>query len=99
MNTIAENGGDWMPTPGESMRECANPWAGELQMRIQAYDHCGQCSDVPYRVVVIEPENGKRRGVALCGRHFVKACKECQDKTGCLLARDERPDLFRIASS
>ena len=67
-------------------------------MRIQAYDNCGQCSEVPYRVVVIESDNGRRRGVALCGRHFVKACKECHGKTGCPLPRNERPDLFWIAS-
>jgi len=61
-------------------------------MRTQAYDHCGQCSEVPYRVVVIESESGKRRGVALCGPHCVKACKECLDKTACLLRGTNTPN-------
>jgi hypothetical protein len=99
MEAITENGGDWTPNLGENVRGCANPWASELQMRIQAYDHCGQCGDVPYRVLVIESENGKQRGVAFCGRHFVNACKECHGKTGCPLPRNERPDLFGITPS
>jgi hypothetical protein len=100
MNAITENEGDWWPDPGESMRGCTNPWIGELHMPVKAYDHCGQCRDVPYRVVVIESKQDKRRGVALCGRHFVEACKQCQDyRTLCPVAGNERLDLIRIAST
>ena len=58
MNAITEDGGDWMPGPGECFRGCVNPWIGELHITLQGYDHCGQCSDVPYRVVVIESKQG-----------------------------------------
>src|ERR1700736_3140387 len=87
MTSITEDGGDWRPNRGESMWGCANPWIDELHIRVQAYDHCGQCSEVPYRVVVIGSERSERRGVALCGRHFLEACKECHDKNGGSLPR------------
>jgi hypothetical protein len=88
-----------MPGPGESFRGCVNPWIGELDIPLQGYDHCGQCSDVPYRVVVIESREGKPRGVALCGRHFVQACKQCSDRTSCALHENEHDELIRIAST
>jgi hypothetical protein len=97
MTAITENGADWKPNTGESIRGCVNPWIGKLPMPVQSYDDCGQCGDVPYRVLVIESEFGKPRGVALCGRHFVEACKQCSDRTPCLLDDDERLDLIRIA--
>jgi hypothetical protein len=99
MTAITENGGDWTPNTGESIRGCVNPWIGELHIPLQSYDHCGQCGDVPYRVLVIESELGKPRGVALCGRHFVQACKECHERTPCALDAKERLDLIRIAST
>ena len=97
MNAITENGGDWRPSRGENIRACVNPWTGELHIPLQAYDDCGQCGDVPYRVLVVDTENGKRRGVALCGRHFVEACKECFGKTSCALSENERLSLVQIA--
>jgi hypothetical protein len=96
--TATENGGDWTPEPGESIRGCANPWIGELHIPLQGSDHCGQCSDVPYRVLVIESEHGKPRGVALCGRHFVEVCKQCSDRIPCLLDENERHNLFQVVS-
>src|SRR5208282_3981663 len=99
MNVITETGGDWRPNPGESMRGCVNPWLGKLHIPLQGYDHCGQCGDVPYRVLVIESEQGKPRGVALCGRHFVEACKHCFDRSPCPLDENERHGLIRIAST
>jgi hypothetical protein len=90
MNPISESGADWKPTPGEIIRECANPWTEDFEFSLKGYDHCGQCSEVPYRVLVLESKDGKRRGVALCGRHFLDACKECSEKTPCRLAEKER---------
>jgi hypothetical protein len=98
MNAINnEDGGYWTPKTGESIRGCVNPWIGNIPIPVQSYADCGQCGEVPYRVLVIESKQGKPRGVALCGLHFVQACKQCSDKTPCLLDDNERRDLIRDA--
>jgi hypothetical protein len=96
MNSITEHGGDWRPNPGERILGCTNPWTDELRLRLQGYDHCGQCAEIPYRAVVIDStRGGQRRGVALCGRHFVEACKECSQISECSLPGSKRLELIR----
>jgi len=59
----------YKPQEGESIRECVVPGDDGSGLPV-----CLQCDQVAYRVLTISTMDHQTRKVALCGRHFVKAC-------------------------
>jgi len=52
----------------ERVVDCFKPHITSLAGAAEGF--CDQCRVVPFRVVVVENQAGKRRNFALCGRHF-----------------------------
>ncbi len=60
--------------PGARIIRCIDPWLeARPEVDIVPLPGCEQCSDVPYRLLLIQADNAADRGLLLCGRHFLQA--------------------------
>ena len=71
--------------PDETVIDCINPWVDAREIEIEAYADCFQCGHLPFRILIIQDEQGKQRGIQLCGRHFIEVRKSCEQEHSCKL--------------
>jgi hypothetical protein len=75
---------------GETVTECLEVWANVPDMELKPYGECAQCASLPFKIVVIQGGTGQKRGVLVCGRHFVEVCKACHLRNNCKLVHPAR---------
>lgn len=59
----------YKPEDGESITKCLIPTQRTWEVPL-----CRDCGQMAYRIFSVRAADGTERTVALCGRHYIKAC-------------------------